>query len=80
MLPGQIKTLEDLLAWAPFHEGQIQAYWREQWKTNARLEVEMERLGHRVRQLQNRVIFFSGAAAFAGASVPTVVFLVMGRG
>ncbi len=77
--PLVVKDLPDLLAWAPFHEGQVQAFWQEQWKTNARMEVEMERLGEQMAALKSRFVFFCGAASFAGAAVPTVLFLVAGR-
>ncbi len=77
--PLVVTTLEGLLAWAPFHEGQVQAYWREQWKFNARSEVDMERLTIRVRALERRGWMIAGAASFAGASVPILLFLASGQ-
>ncbi len=77
--PLVVKTIEDLLGWAPSHEAQVQAFWREQWKINARLEVEMENLRKKVDALQGRFLFFCGGFSFAGAAIPTVIFLVVGK-
>ncbi len=70
--PSQFKNVDDLLSWAPYHEGKSEAWWTEQHDMNKDIQA-------RVRSLEKRVIYFSGFAAGAGALIGTGLAALFGN-
>ena len=68
-MPRQFETLEDVKAWAHYHDGQITAWWHEQHTLNANNEKRFREIENRVSAIEKRVIWASGVAAGIGAVV-----------
>ncbi len=76
---AEADTPEKLQLWAAYHDGQVQAQWREQWLQNTRTLKLIDTLGNRVGAMERRVFMFAGAGALAGVILPWVINELLGR-
>lgn len=65
-----LKSLEDVITWASYHEGQITAYWAEQFALNSSMKV-------RVASLERRLWVMSGASAGIGGAIGSLLPILL---
>jgi hypothetical protein len=95
VVPGSLKTLDDVSAWIYEHDGRIEAWWDAQRDHNARatasvntcqltMQKKIEGLGKKVDSLQKTIWLATGGTMMAGGIIGIAATLAMhflnGRG
>lgn len=68
--PPTLESLEDVIGWAYHHDGQTMAWWASQFRINAEHAAK-------IAALERRVWVMAGAGGLVGASIPTVIGMVL---
>jgi len=80
MLEGRVERLEAEVRalhavqvactqWEAEHDGRINAYWEQQFKTNGEIKLLTEKLSDRVMGVERKVMYISGFAAAIGGLI-----------
>jgi len=69
--PPELKNLEDVIHYIYHHEGQIQAWWAQQFQLNSAQKSINEAQASRIASLERRLWLITGAAAGIGALLGT---------
>lgn len=68
-----IESLSDARIWAVEHDANDKAWWNQQWKDNAKLEIRVQYIENELRAVKSKIVWATGAVnvitGFLGAGL-----------